>query len=52
MSTAELWSDKKKRFITAKGYIGLGQCVLQEQDLICVFLDCFVPFILRQDGHR
>ena len=53
-STAGLWSEKRRLFVTVKGHAGLGPSVMREQDLVCVLFGCMVPFILRKekDGYR
>ncbi len=51
-TTARLWSEKRRPFLTVKGNVGLGPSVLQEQDLVCVLFGCMVPFILRKQGNR
>ena len=51
-TTAGLWSEKRRPFITVKGHVGLGPSVTREQDLVCVLFGCMVPFILRKQGDR
>jgi hypothetical protein len=51
-STAGLWSDKRKPYVTEQGYIGLGPSLLEKNDCLCVIFGCMVPFILRGDGGQ
>jgi hypothetical protein len=53
-TTAELWSDKRKLYLTSKEYVGLGPSVLQKNDVVAVLFGCLVPLILRQqrDEYR
>jgi len=51
-TTAEVWSDKRKLYLTSKGYVGLGPSVLQKNDAVVVLFGCLVPFILRQQGDE
>lgn len=43
--------DKRRFFITIKGYIGLAPPEAQVGDVVCIFLGARVPFILRRLGE-
>lgn len=42
-------ADRRRLFISADGYIGLGPAAMKPNDLIVIFYDSMVPFILRQE---
>ncbi|EON62965.1 hypothetical protein W97_02191 [Coniosporium apollinis CBS 100218] len=44
--------DRRRLFISKRGYLGLGPRVLQEGDLCCILYGATMPFILRRrDDH-
>ena len=44
-------SRGRKLFGTAKGYLGIGEILLQTGDLVCVLFGAGVPMILRPIGR-
>jgi len=49
---AAYYTNNRRLFATAQGYIGLGPCAMQEYDILCVLFGCLVPFVLRPSGER
>jgi hypothetical protein len=48
---AEARSTKgRSLFVTQRGYMGLSLCMMEVGDVICVFLGCPTPLILRKSG--
>jgi hypothetical protein len=50
--TAQLWSNHRKPFLTAKGYVGLGPSFAKEHDIVVVLFGCMMPFVLRPHGNE
>lgn len=40
--------DGRRKFITAKGYVGLGPFAMQREDFVCIFQGVEVPFVIRK----
>jgi hypothetical protein len=51
-TTAQLWSNHRKPYVTAKGHVGLGPSVTKKNDVVVVLFGCMVPFILRPHGNE
>jgi hypothetical protein len=41
---------KRKPFISSQGYVGLVPSHSKPEDVICIFLGCVKPFVLRRSG--
>jgi hypothetical protein len=53
-SLVKFYTMGRKIFRTNEGLIGLGPCILKPGDMVCVFYNGSVPYMLRpvQDGFR
>ncbi|RDW77857.1 hypothetical protein BP5796_05709 [Coleophoma crateriformis] len=44
------WTNRRKVFMTGKGYLGIGPKEMQERDVVAVLDGCRMPVILRRIG--
>jgi len=49
--TVETIIEDKVMFVTAKGYLGLGQEACKVGDTVCIFLGGEVPFVVRAEHY-